>query len=142
MIILDLDGCISDDQHRQHWLVNPEQIVNWDVYHSLCELDHPANVSFWYGRNDIVIMTGRPDNFALQTWQWCLRNGLRVYKVYMRPAGNKDSAVVLKKIWATELVQQGWNIQHAYDDRQDIVDMYRSLGIAATRLRAYDKEHA
>ncbi len=142
MIILDLDGCSCNDEHRLHVLEQnwPRSPRIWDAYHSLCIHDCPANKDVWRDRSDIIVLTGRPADYESATRAWMARHGMKTHFIQMRPVGNVDPAPLLKRIWASRLLKDGVHIDAAYDDRQDIVDMYKSLGINATRLRAHDRE--
>lgn len=142
MIILDLDNCVSDDSHRIDILATkPRNDAVWDAYHGRCLLDKPANKAVWENRSDIIILTGRPNDYFLHTKAWCEMHGLKFYWIIMRHVGNVQSASELKKHWASYLLKtSGVHIDIAYDDRPDIIDAYKQLGIKAEILKAHDRE--
>lgn len=129
MIIMDLDGCAADDRHRVQFV---KQIPkDYNAYHALMHLDPPINKEIWQGRSDVIVLTGRPNNYFPQTTAWMEDHGMECYYMLMRPQGNVESAVDLKRRWAENLIREGLHIDKAYDDREDIVAAYRKLGIEA-----------
>lgn len=142
MIILDLDGCISDDRRRLPML-GPKvgrTGKHWDAYHSLCFTDPASNHHVWHGRSDLIILTGRPQRYGFKTWAWCQHQGVCAVRAFMRPDDNYQPSPLLKQGWLEFLLEEGFHIDHAYDDRQDIIDMYHKHGVPATRLRAHELE--
>lgn len=135
--IIDLDNCISDDRHRKHY-VNEK---NYTFYHSLClddELVWDIKQFGPFPRN-VIIFTGRPDEYLCDTKNWFKWYGLSDHIAYyfMRPPRNNQSQPRLKESYLRHLQGSLYNIKleqliMAYDDRQDVLDVYSKYGIPTT----------
>lgn len=132
MIVLDLDGCISDDTWRLPFIQNG----NYDLYNSLASYDQAVNLEKFIGRIDIYICTARPSVMSMTTIQWLYAKGLRPAGIAMRAPGDDRSSPELKLDQALHLSGCGLQIEKAYDDRADVVSAYRSVGINAEQLCA------
>ena len=147
--IVDLDNCISNDEWRIpriNWELQGEE--RWDEYHTLVEQDQPCNIErLCVDIEDvpIVIFTARPEKFRAKTRRWLANvTGLseRVVCIYMRPDGDNSSSVNLKQSFLDDLAESRAiypeHILVAYDDREDVVEMYKSRGINAEVLKIHD----
>lgn len=143
IVIFDLDGCISDDEWRLNKIQPDTHPDRWGVYHSLLSKDRPLAVGL-DKLNDsidngcvIAFVTARPERWRAETAAWLRDNvpKLSEYSLWMRESHQDGvSAVILKsavvdKIMSIAMRDQA--IMRAYDDREDIVDMYLSKGIPA-----------
>jgi predicted kinase len=82
-----------------------------------------------YGELEIIIMTGR-DGVALEkTKQWLADVGVVYDKIFIRDAGDmrKDS-IIKREIYERE-IKDKYNVIVWVDDRSQVVDMARSLGL-------------
>ncbi|UVN13846.1 3'-phosphatase, 5'-polynucleotide kinase [Pseudomonas phage vB_PaeM_FBPa34] len=138
IIIFDLDGCVFDDSHRKSFALERQ----WDEYHSRLDKDtlNPHAVGRIRNAIDadlmIFFVTGRTDNHFFQTRAKLHRElGIaehREYELIMRPYGNTEPAPQFKRAVALDILKKiegVTKIVAAFDDRQDIIDAYNSLGI-------------
>lgn len=138
MIILDLDGCISNDAWRIPSINWQKQDPNdrYHDYHSLAPWDELGNRDLIDGHDDqITILTARPVSFRAATVEWLKRNDVPFRHLIMRNIDDHRPSVKLKE------TQLAWLRSHygvpftfikaAYDDRPEVVEMYRSKGINA-----------
>ncbi|WNG73484.1 HAD_PNKP-C-like protein [Pseudomonas phage 109] len=138
IIIFDLDGCVFDDSHRKSFALERQ----WDEYHSRLDKDalNPHAVGRIRNAIDadlmIFFITGRTDNHFFQTRAKIHRElGIaehREYELIMRPYGNTEPAPQFKRAVALDILKKiegVTKIVAAFDDRQDIIDAYNSLGI-------------
>jgi hypothetical protein len=141
--ILDLDNCISNDGWRKptikHHIANlDERFLN---YHLNSIFDEFVNGHIIDGAGALIIFTARPDKFRIITEKWMRRNGIEVDRLCMRKAGDHRPSLDVKlDMLLDEMIE--WQLEGiqlddiiAYDDRQDIVDMYINNGIKAEVLR-------
>lgn len=141
--IFDLDNCVSNDEWRipriRFELPN-ECDEKWEAYHLLCGGDNPGNLEVLNRalKDGLVpaFVTMRPLRMWNATVDWiekrlALPRG--AYHLYMRPDGDHTPSVQLKHTIALRLMEHH-QIKEAYDDRADIVDMYRSIGILNARV--------
>lgn len=136
-IILDLDNCIADDAWRIP-RINWQKSVHtgrYDDYHSLSGFDEIGNTDLLATQNKIVIFTARPVAYHALTVEWLRRKGVDWKALIMRNNNDHRPSVDLKRQqlkWLIELYDVPKDsIVAAYDDREDVVAMYREEGIAA-----------
>lgn len=129
--ICDIDGTIADGRHRQHLL--PHWGKFFGEMHNDGELP-VVEVIRWLQTNPdrpVIFVSGRPEEYRGQTMTWLhekgIAPGLRA-DLKMRPTGDyrKDS-IVKKEI--LDKIREDWDIILAFDDRQDVVNMWRENGV-------------
>jgi hypothetical protein len=134
-VIVDLDNCISDDSWRIphiNWQKsNP--LERYHDYHSLAAFDRIGNEDIIFsaraGVDQVVIFTARPVMYRAATEEWLRRNNVPFKYLIMRNNNDHRPSLELKRSmlhWLPELYDVPWHsIVGAYDDRPDVVDMYR-----------------
>lgn len=134
--ILDLDNCISDDTWRMPMISEGDQNprTRYEAYHAACMYDDSANPHAWKYIPNCVIITTRPIYFLRETERWLMAKGVQFSAIFMRHVGDFRESAIIKMECATLLLEDNQEIANAYDDRADVIDAYRSLGIKATQL--------
>ncbi|MGG7534652.1 AAA family ATPase [Rhizobium sp. 12,4] len=138
-VVFDLDGTLADISHRTPF-VRGQQRPDWDAFFAACiddiphlhvietfkaHLDAGHKVRVWSARSDVV---------RIQTEDWLLRHGIDpCFLQHMRAAGDNTPDAVLKRHW---LHQEEVRPDIVYDDRQRVVDMWRSEGIPCFQVVA------
>ncbi len=140
-IILDLDNCIADDSWRIpkiNWQkTNPME--RYHDYHSLSGFDRPGNLDILEAHSDaaVIVFTARPVQYSAVTYEWLRRNKIPYEYLVMRNNNDHRPSLDLKRSmlkWLPELYDVPLStIVAAYDDRADVVEMYRSEGIDGRR---------
>ena len=150
IVIFDIDGTLADNSHRQHFLEGEKK--DWksffdamvfdkpvkpivDLYQSLVDLD----------KHKIVIFTGRPVNYQHQTVTWLYDHviGYETWpRLLMRKHGDYRSDSIIKKELLYEFLDSHNltknDIAFVIDDRQQVVEMWRSEGIACLQCAEGD----
>lgn len=86
----------------------------------------------------ILICSGRDDTYQGVTQDWLHKNGVLYDKLFMRPAGDKtDDALVKKALYDTR-IKDKYNVLFVLDDRNRVVDMWRSLGLKCLQVAPGD----
>lgn len=137
-IILDIDNCIADDSWRIP-IINWEQenpLWRYHDYHSLSGFDSAHNHDLYLNhRHDIIIFTARPIMYRAITQEWLKRHGVRHEVLMMRDMEDHRHSVELKKAQLQALLDNSDlelnDIVGAFDDRPDVVEMYKQHGINA-----------
>jgi hypothetical protein len=135
-IVLDLDGCISDDRWRRH-LITPLDLDPYGEYHRAIPFDNFANrraVQDFAKAHPLVICTGREERYRRITETWLDDQRVIVARLLMRKDGDRRSAPALKVEMVSGLIKEGIQIIGAYDDREDVIAAYRDLGVRAIRM--------
>ena len=150
LAVFDLDGTLSDDGHRQHFLHQSPR--DWDGYFGACDADKPIEpvVSVMRGlwglghihvshpqQWDIEIWTGRPEAYREQTVAWLKRYGLRWDRLRMRADGDLRPAWTCKSEW---LVDGKPDLM--FDDQAAAVGYWRSIGIVCLQVADHDYSEA
>lgn len=143
VIILDLDNCIADDSWRIpriNWQAE-DPFVRYHDYHSLSAFDTAHNHDLFLGtRNEIIIFTARPIIYRPATQEWLKRNGVAYSILMMRDMEDHRHSVELKRAQLNVLLENSdltiENIVGAFDDRPDVISMYKGAGIEGAQLRS------
>ncbi|MCI0559804.1 MAG: hypothetical protein MN733_15040 [Nitrososphaera sp.] len=134
-VLTDIDHTIADSKWR-------DQLVgDWDNYHQESLKDKPdPNVVNLLGSLSlagyyVVGVTGRPEKWRALTMKWLTRHCVMLDELLMRKNNNyakaPDSKMQLIKEFLPNLVHAN---AIALDDREDVITMYRSLGITAFQV--------
>ncbi len=135
-VIWDLDGTLSDDQARAHFVeVEEGRKRDWRSYFDAIEEDAPiaASIAILHAlRKDgfrVVFLTGRPEYTRDSTERWLQANGLEDYDLLlMRPPGERRPAGDFK----AEVVQRlraEYDLLCAFEDRIDVAESLRLVGV-------------
>lgn len=134
--ICDLDGCIADDRHRLG-LIDTSRLDPWEDYHAACWNDRFMNAGCVIGQAGLLIFTSRCESVRAETERWLARHGIRPLVIKMRPVDDKfTSSVDLKERFLKEVFSLpigGANVI-AYDDRDDILSMYRRYNVRTIKV--------
>ena len=147
--IFDLDNCLANDLPRI-------PLIDWSqedpdkryaAYHEKCGEDDAGNLNIYRrvtATHTPIFLTARPVAVQLQTRAWISRwLGVSHSILMMRNNGDRRPSVDVKR-WQLDQLTSHYNIalediKVAYDDRQDIVDMYNGFGIQGTLMSIHDQ---
>jgi len=144
MYIFDLDGTISLNEHRQHYL--PKQgKKDWAAWTRACIFDDPNhNIvrimrELYYG-NDIHIVSGRSMSAHQDTLRWLDAHGVCYDTLTMRPIGDHrdDTIIKLEMLRRIEAEHPNDVVIAIFDDRQKVVDMWRREGYTCLQVAPGD----
>lgn len=152
-VIFDLDGCVSDDAWRRSRIPSDATGgLQFDFYHAGCGQDKPLAAGGEILRRHIadghyvIFATARTTKFAKLTADW-IKDNFRIepnreFMLLMRQENDHRSSPEIKremtqfiKRWCTEPDRPA-EVVAAYDDRIDVVCMYREEGLPAKVLAA------
>lgn len=148
IVIVDLDGTLSDGSHRLHLLPteNLHLTESWSEFNRAAAGDSPIKSTIavinglWVSGFAIVILTGRSDEVRYETCKWLNENGVKFDEIIMRRQedNRKDTVIKEEALRAIGLD----NIVCAFDDSPNVVKHFRILGITTYQVTEYDKPHA
>lgn len=155
LYIFDLDGTLALIDHRRH-LVADKKNQRWDDFYRACVDDKPntpiidlANY-LWHSGADIKFFSGRSDLVKNETKEWLIEHipFMRYYEtsgrlyshlLKMRNHGDSTPDDVLKRQWYDALKQKDKDrLACVFDDRQKVVDMWRSIGVTCLQVAEGD----
>jgi len=133
-IIVDVDGTVA--------LMNPPESMygrtpfEWDKV----KLDSPNQpiIDLVQTLRDtglkVIITTGR-DGVALDdTKAWLTSHGVVYDAIFIRPAGDCRKDSIIKKEIYDNHIKNKYNIKYVVDDRNQVVEMWRELGLTVLQV--------
>ena len=83
---------------------------------------------------DLIILSGREDLCRNSTVEWLEKNNIFYDELFMRKTGDhrKDSIIKEEIFW--EHIEPNYNVIAVFDDRDQVVKMWRSLGLKCLQV--------
>ena len=137
-IIFDLDGTLADVSARRKLATKPNGKMDWDIFLNPdnIKLDVPNDPVvkmaqlFAVDGFNIIIFSGRSDKTKHTTLDWLTHNKIPFNNLVMRDS--VTSHFVPDDILKKDMLDKHLDIDDVFlvvDDRQKVVDMWRSLGL-------------
>lgn len=157
MIVFDLDGTLSNLQHRLHHIQSlqddacrEQKDAAYRAFFAACEGDDviPQVKWVWDGLMeafDLVVVTGRSDEVREDTIAWLVKNEFYYSydhadaSLYMREAGDKRPDTIVKSELMDQLISdKGIAPSLIFEDRKGVVDLWRERGFLCYQVAAGD----
>lgn len=130
-IIVDLDGTLAHRQDIGHGIRGP---YDWDrvgedaIDDMVADFVHAYAGGWTYSH--IVFLSGRDGSCRELTVDWLKQHvDFSNYDLYVRAPGDMRKDAIVKRELFDEHVRGKYNVLVVLDDRQQVVDMWRSLGL-------------
>lgn len=163
--VFDLDGTICNIDHRLHYILEPATVSDamprpapsaatpgpfkpdWDSFFAACVGDTPIEpicglLADLARQAPIVFCSGRSDAVWKQTVQWIRLHvpGVRErnFRVYMRKEGDHRRDDIVKGELLDQILADGYKPVLAFEDRTQVVEMYRKRGIQCCQVAPGD----
>jgi phosphoglycolate phosphatase-like HAD superfamily hydrolase len=146
-VIFDVDGTLLDIEHRVP-LIRPTNHTkkDWAAFREAAINDKPNSeiiriaAALRLAGNRIIISTGRMEKEREVTKRSLEVAGLNLYDIPMYMRTNDDCRLdaVVKREMLVKMRVDGYNPVLAFDDRQQVVDMWRSQGIRCCQVAKGD----
>lgn len=139
-IIVDLDGTLANIEHRRCHIEGTKK--NWKAFFSEISEDLPhawcqylvANMA---NTHSIIYLTGRGYEYEKETRNWLDENSpVTGWFLFMRPKDNFEKDCVIKERVYKEHIEPNFEVSFCVDDRNQVVDMWRSLELVC--LQCYE----
>lgn len=139
--LFDIDGTLSDVSHRLHHIQSTPK--NWNAFFDGCKDDAPiAHIvklaRDLNGSEAIVLVSGRSDRVRKQTEEWVGRQGILTTHLYMRKDGDHRQDNIVKGELLDQIVADGFVPIMAFDDRNQVVEMWRAKGVPCAQVAPGD----
>lgn len=135
-IIVDLDGTLSDDTARSHYVTDGKRDFN--TYHFLASEDPRHEfcyqiVNRFIVDTRVIFLTGRPESTRQATVNWLKdRCGFVTgYDLIMRPDGVYIKNHIFKQNIYNTQIKGRYNILFAIDDLEEVCNMWQENGVMA-----------
>jgi len=133
VILCDLDGTLAHMNGKRgpfEWLKT--DIDDLDEIVAKTIKDHVAL------GHKVIFMSGRDEEGREKTEQWLEFYGFKYHALYMRKRGDFRKDNIVKEELYNEHIKGKYNVRVIYDDRQQVVDMWRSLGLKVFQVEKGD----
>jgi hypothetical protein len=137
-VIADLDGTLCDVSEILHLVEGEDR--NFHAFHAasagcpsveaVVEAVRAAKAS---GRS-ILIVTGREFIWRDLTLDWLAAHDIPYDELVMRIVGDYRPDDVIKAEMLDDLAKRGWTVTAAWEDRDDIAELWESRGITVHRV--------
>ena len=144
-IIVDIDGTLSDPEHRQHFVRSKPR--NWKAFNARIFDDPVQHDIVWLVRLfrsvgcRIVICSARTDDLRSITERWLKEKaGLDgVYeKLYMRAEKDYRDDDIVKRELLDTIRADGYDPVMVLDDRDRVVKIWRESGLRCLQVQPGD----
>lgn len=131
-ILVDIDGTLAhNDGHRSFY--DYSQVYNDKVKHEIADI-----VNRFHPTHAVIIMSGRDDNCQDETARWLVDNGISYDEIHMRKTGDQRKDSIVKIELFDEYVRYNYAVDFVLDDRQQVVDAWRSIGLTCLQVAPGD----
>lgn len=143
-VIFDLDGTLTDGQkYVEMYLKNKPK--RYDLFYQTIDLHGTHEVTINVLLNlyragcRIIFCTARGEEGRETTVKWLDKHlsELEEYKLYMKPKGDHRKDFVAKSEMLDQMFVDGYNPVLAFDDKPDVVSMYRKRGLVCYHVCDY-----
>lgn len=130
-IIVDIDGtlAIRRDRSPYDW----SKVGQDDVNETVASLVNSQNED-----HIIILVSGRDGCCAKETEEWLKKHEIKYHKLLMRtPNDNRKDSIIKKELY-DNLIKGKFNIEFVLDDRNQVVEMWRELGLTCLQVAEGD----
>lgn len=141
--IFDIDGTIANVEHRRHFVTAEK--ADWASFNEAMGDDtvNEAIVSLyktlWNSEvYQLILVSGRSETYRNVTEAWLTWNEIPFSRLLMRGSSDTRSDEKVKAEILRALRAEGHRVLFAVDDRQKVVDMWRSFGVTCLQCDVGD----
>lgn len=131
-IMVDIDGTIAKmtDRSPYDWSAVEKDLPQTDV----------LKVVEWASDNgyQIIVMSGRDEVCRQGTIRWLDNHKIWWDRLIMRPEGDNRKDSIVKRELFDEHVRNEYDVLFVLDDRNQVVDMWRDLGLRVLQVQDGD----
>lgn len=145
--LIDIDDTLSDPRHRRHHLTSENK--DWPAFYAgmaddpphrdICDMVEALAVGSSYA---VFFVTGRPDSYRETTERWLQDHVSTAWHkseaLLMREKGDYRLDTQVKADMLEGIMGQGYTELVAIDNRQSVVDMWRSNGVRCMQVAPGD----
>ncbi|MCK5639714.1 MAG: hypothetical protein KAJ19_02915 [Gammaproteobacteria bacterium] len=141
-VIVDIDGTIANNNHRRHFVESEKK--DWKAFNAFMHDDVPHNhvvavLHSLMGKNMAgILATGRGEEHRELTEEWLEKWNIGYDKLYMRPAKDYRSDVIIKGELLEQIKGDGFVPYLCLDDRNSVVEMWREAGVPCFQVAEGD----
>lgn len=141
-VIFDIDGTLADISHRLRHIQQEKK--DWEAFNEACvdDLPYPKIIEMTRVMRDagytIVMCTGRSCKIEKQTMDWLDKHEIPCTILLMRSLQDYRSDFIVKEEMLDLLTEAGHDVHYVFEDRDQVVEMWRSKGITTFQVKKGD----
>ena len=132
-IIVDLDGTLAHMRDRGPF--------EWDKVGSDALDETVASIVKLFHLEDkasVIVVSGRDGCCEQETRRWLDRHKIQYFQLLMRSQGDSRKDAVVKEELYHKHIQGNWFVEFVLDDRDQVVEMWRRLGLKCFQVAEGD----
>lgn len=141
--ILDIDGSLFNNEKDARRFLHNQKKKNYHGFYTSIEKapvnETVLNLANSMRENDginIVVVTGRSDDYASHLIEAVRRSGVKASRVIMKRKDDYRASSKHKRDTVKRLRDEGFVVVHAIDDREQDLAMFKSLGVLTTTVES------
>jgi hypothetical protein len=146
--LVDIDGTLADISHRLHFIQDTP--ADWNVFFMAAADDKPIFEvitvirGLQHAGQKILMVTGRSEISRTLTIDWLHRFRVPFDALLMRKEGDHREDNIVKSELLDQIltqypqVKEQFKIAGVFEDRQQVVDMYRARGLRVFQVAKGD----
>jgi hypothetical protein len=132
VVLVDIDGTLADVTHRVHHVRGAGK-KDWHRFFQAMHQDEPNQVVMDWVKNlapeyEVIVVSGRPDNYRKVTERWLAEHGIEYSALYMRRAQDRRPDDIVKREILHKQIGKD-RVAFVIDDRASVCRMWRSEGL-------------
>lgn len=136
MIAFDIDGVIADARHREHHLTGGRR--DWKSFFAAADEDAVIDAGLHavlqaLERDDVVLVSGRPERLRDLTQGWLTRHGFPPLPLHLRDDADRRPAAVIKEA-LLEALGGPAVVTEVHDDDPAVVAALRTAGYSVVHV--------
>jgi len=143
-IIFDVDGTLLDIEHRRHFVEG--QLKDWITFMDPAEMfkDIPNQpvvdiaIAMEKAGHEIIVVSARNERHRTVTENSLNNAGVFRSALFLRPDDSFEPDHQFKQRVLDELIANDWKPDLVFDDRNQVVNMWRSNGITCVQVAEGD----
>lgn len=147
IVLVDVDGTLINNGHIANIAFSNPKKKNYPMFfRSVNTAPHnPEVVKLANSMHDnddlnIVILTGRDDEYAEELIDAVEKSGIKAYRIIAKKKGDYRPDFDVKKEVVEDLKKEGFVPVHSIDDREQSVKMYENMGILVSQVKEYKRD--
>lgn len=132
-ILVDVDGTIAHNDGHRGWY-DYARVIDDKVKEEVAGIVR----KYKFHGYRIIIMSGRDDECKTETMEWLTVNNIPFDEIHMRRTGDQRRDSIVKAELFDQYIRDRFAVEFVLDDRQQVVDMWRSLGLTCLQVAPGD----
>ena len=130
-IIVDVDGTLAIKGDRSPYDMSK-------VGNDLPNTPVIDTVHLWQKEKEIIVFSGRDESALGSTVKWLGKQGIKFAEIHLRKVGDVRKDSIVKQEFFKLFIKDKYNVHFVLDDRQQVVDMWRGLGLTVFQVAEGD----